>query len=94
VIGQVALKKTLSVAIYNHYKRLEHNLEESMDYNATVLSKSYGGYTKIHKGKPMNYYNQKQTSTQTVENSLEDKLTIEKSNVLLLGPTGCGKLEI
>ena len=50
VIGQDEAKKTLSVAVYNHYKRI--NSEE-------VKS--------------------------------EDGVEIQKSNVLLLGPTGCGK---
>jgi len=49
VIGQDEAKKTLSVAVYNHYKR-------------------------IYKG-----------------DSLQNDLEIEKSNVLLLGPTGSGK---
>ena len=48
VIGQEEAKKTLSVAVYNHYKRI-NNEEESND------------------------------------------VEIQKSNVLLLGPTGCGK---
>ena len=49
VIGQEKAKKVLSVAVYNHYKRINHNEE--------------------------------------VDNDVE----IQKSNVLLLGPTGCGK---
>ena len=49
VIGQDEAKKTLSVAVYNHYKRIA-NEEEN-----------------------------------------EDDVEIQKSNVLLLGPTGCGK---
>ena len=49
VIGQEEAKKTLSVAVYNHYKRISSN-----------------------EGK-------------------EDDVEIQKSNVLLLGPTGCGK---
>lgn len=49
VIGQDEAKKTLSVAVYNHYKRI--NSEEAGD----------------------------------------DEVEIQKSNVLLLGPTGCGK---
>ena len=49
VIGQNEAKKTLSVAVYNHYKRIA-NEEEN-----------------------------------------EDDVEIQKSNVLLLGPTGCGK---
>ena len=48
VIGQEEAKKTLSVAVYNHYKRI--NNEET-----------------------------------------DDDVEIQKSNVLLLGPTGCGK---
>ena len=54
VIGQEDAKKTLSVAVYNHYKRIAH--EES-----------------IQKGKD------------------KDDVEIQKSNILLLGPTGCGK---
>ena len=48
IIGQDAAKKVLSVAVYNHYKRV---------------------------------------------NSVDDKddVSLEKSNILLLGPTGCGK---
>ena len=48
VIGQENAKKTLAVAVYNHYKRI-NNEEENND------------------------------------------VEIQKSNVLLLGPTGCGK---
>lgn len=48
VIGQEEAKKTLAVAVYNHYKRI-NNEEENND------------------------------------------VEIQKSNVLLLGPTGCGK---
>ena len=48
VIGQTEAKKILSVAVYNHYKRLE------------------SGYKK-------------------------DDVELSKSNILLIGPTGCGK---
>ena len=53
VIGQNEAKKVLSVAVYNHYKRLslEGNNEKSED----------------------------------------DSVELQKSNVLLIGPTGCGK---
>jgi ATP-dependent Clp protease ATP-binding subunit ClpX len=49
VIGQEHAKKTLAVAVYNHYRRIAHNKE----------------------------------GNQEVE--------LQKSNVLLVGPTGCGK---
>ncbi|MGD8381948.1 MAG: ClpX C4-type zinc finger protein, partial [Syntrophobacterales bacterium] len=48
VIGQEKAKKILSVAVYNHYKRIESRAE------------------------------------------MED-VEIQKSNILLIGPTGCGK---
>ncbi len=48
VIGQQHAKKVLSVAVYNHYKRLESGLNV-------------------------------------------DEVELSKSNVLLIGPTGCGK---
>ena len=51
VIGQEEAKKTLSVAVYNHYKRIAHEEEVKKD----------------------------------------DDVEIQKSNILLLGPTGCGK---
>jgi ATP-dependent Clp protease ATP-binding subunit ClpX len=52
VIGQENAKKILSVAVYNHYKRINH--EEKIK-------------------------------------DKKDEVEIQKSNILLLGPTGCGK---
>ena len=49
VIGQDRAKKLLSVAVYNHYKRVNNNLEDTSD------------------------------------------LELEKSNILMVGPTGTGK---
>ena len=49
VIGQEEAKKTLAVAVYNHYKRIES------------------------------------------QTGKKDDVELQKSNVLLLGPTGCGK---
>ncbi len=68
VIGQAYAKKTLSVAVYNHYKRIL-TLEER---NA---AKGKGKKKK-----------KKQEEKPDVE--------IQKSNVLLLGPTGVGKTYI
>src|ERR671933_370214 len=49
VVGQEPAKRTLSVAVYNHYKRVQMMQAEEQD------------------------------------------LELQKSNILLLGPTGCGK---
>jgi len=51
VIGQEEAKKNLSVAVYNHYKRLKGDKKLNSD----------------------------------------DEVELTKSNILLLGPTGCGK---
>lgn len=51
IIGQDEAKKVLSVAVYNHYKKINHNIN----------SKS------------------------------KNKIELDKSNILLVGPTGCGK---
>ena len=51
IVGQDKAKRVLSVAVYNHYKRINAGLRRSAD----------------------------------------DEVEIEKSNVLLLGPTGSGK---
>jgi ATP-dependent Clp protease ATP-binding subunit ClpX len=59
VIGQDRAKKTLSVAVHNHYKRILHN-----------SSSSSGAALQM--------------------DPLGD-VEIEKSNVLLIGPTGSGK---
>jgi len=52
VVGQDLAKRKLAVAVYNHYKRLEHN-------------------AKVTKNGP--------------------EVEVQKSNVLLMGPTGTGK---
>src|SRR6056297_818231 len=52
VIGQQRAKKVLSVAVYNHYKRLENK------------GSAKGG---------------------------KDEIELAKSNILLIGPTGCGQ---
>ena len=55
VIGQEAAKRALSVAVYNHYKRV----------------RAKGAISAA--------------------DSIKDDIEIAKSNILLIGPTGCGK---
>ena len=63
VIGQESAKVALSVAVYNHYKR--------------ILTLEENG-----------------TKSKAEDNSEFDDVEIQKSNVLLLGPTGVGKTYI
>jgi len=60
VIGQDEAKKVLSVAVYNHYKRL------------SVVESNKAAATSTTKGS-------------------EELVELQKSNILLIGPTGCGK---
>ncbi|KAG8071103.1 hypothetical protein GUJ93_ZPchr0006g44748 [Zizania palustris] len=65
VIGQDRAKKVLSVAVYNHYKRIYHkSLQKGYEADS-------GGFD--------------------VEPDDDDSVELEKSNVLLMGPTGSGK---
>ncbi len=66
VIGQDAAKTALSVAVYNHYKRLLYNDRRSKLKNASRRGKAE-------------------------DIPPEDDVDIQKSNVLLIGPTGVGK---
>lgn len=70
VIGQNDAKVALSVAVYNHYKRVLHRQKKS---SAAQKEKKTGT-----------------TNSDTQRNDKQD-VEIQKSNVLLLGPTGVGK---
>ena len=70
VIGQEEAKKTLSVAVYNHYKRIL-NLSE-----------------KEKRGKKKDFA---ENSGSEKSGNDFDEVEIQKSNVLLIGPTGVGK---
>jgi ATP-dependent Clp protease ATP-binding subunit ClpX len=58
VIGQETAKKSLAVAVYNHYKRVQAGV-----VNATAAGR----------------------------HSKDDVVEVAKSNILVIGPTGCGK---
>ncbi|MDP9822337.1 ATP-dependent Clp protease ATP-binding subunit ClpX [Nocardioides massiliensis] len=55
VIGQEQAKKSLAVAVYNHYKRVQAG------------------------------------ATAAAKHSKEEQVEVAKSNILVVGPTGCGK---
>ena len=60
VIGQEHAKKVLSVAVHNHYKRLQQ-------FSAPAKVRAHGKFSEF------------------------EDVEIEKSNILLIGPTGSGK---
>ncbi|HEC24853.1 MAG TPA: ATP-dependent Clp protease ATP-binding subunit ClpX [bacterium] len=73
VIGQERAKKVLSVAVYNHYKKVKHNLSlKNAGCSDNKLSKdvNHGG-------------------ADDKNDSID--VEIQKSNILIIGPTGSGK---
>ncbi len=56
VVGQTQAKKVLSVAVYNHYRRIQYQKDHAL--------------------------------------AKRDEVELAKSNILLLGPTGCGKTHL
>ena len=61
IVGQDKAKKILSVAIYNHYKRIKSNSNDKKNKKDKKIDKK------------------------------QEEVELEKSNILLIGPTGCGK---
>jgi len=61
IIEQDKAKKILSVAVYNHYKRIKSNNNDRLDKKDKKIDKT------------------------------KEEIELEKSNILLIGPTGCGK---
>ena len=59
-MGQEDAKRTLAVAVYNHYKRIQESDNPLL-------------------------------SSRTLAASLGEQIDLGKSNILIFGPTGCGK---
>ena len=88
VIGQENAKRALSVAVYNHYKRVNMELQES----AEQLDGNNG-----HSGQTGKQAKQSvPTQTRATRRNSDPLADVEvaKSNILLLGPTGVGKTEL
>lgn len=58
IIGQDEAKRVLSVAVYNHYKRINYKID---------------------------------IANKKKDESYDDYVELDKSNILMVGPTGCGK---
>ncbi|QWD73207.1 ATP-dependent Clp protease ATP-binding subunit ClpX [Polynucleobacter sp. MG-5-Ahmo-C2] len=76
VIGQDHAKKTLAVAVYNHYKRLQYLPKPKKER----LDKD---------GKPAEVVDKKESKLPA--KAMVDGVELAKSNILLIGPTGSGK---
>ncbi len=67
VVGQEHAKKAISVAVYNHYKRVYAEAKRRLEEKAKVPSQ------------------------ENIQHPEEEDVRIEKSNILMIGPTGSGK---
>ncbi|KAB0407163.1 hypothetical protein E2I00_013514, partial [Balaenoptera physalus] len=120
VVGQSFAKKVLSVAVYNHYKRIYNNIPANVRQQAEVEKQTSltpreleirrredeYRFTKLLQiagisphGNALGASMQQQVNQQIpqekrggeVLDSSHDDIKLEKSNILLLGPTGSGK---
>ncbi|KAL1776495.1 ATP-dependent Clp protease ATP-binding subunit clpX-like, mitochondrial [Sigmodon hispidus] len=120
VVGQSFAKKVLSVAVYNHYKRICNNIPANLRQQAEVEKQTSltpreleirrqedeYRFTKLLQiagisphGNALGASMQQQVNQQMpqekqggeVLDSSHDDIKLEKSNILLLGPTGSGK---
>lgn len=118
VVGQDFAKKVLSVAVYNHYKRIHHNLPQVQTQTNIQSSDAMGRTDLLHisgightigntpgtelppkghltgagnsgSGGGAHYAHSDSGSEILDKQNYEVKL--EKSNILMLGPTGSGK---
>ncbi|CAL1296143.1 unnamed protein product [Larinioides sclopetarius] len=111
VVGQDYAKKVLSVAVYNHYKRIFNNMphSSSVTRQESSMVENTQGFTPrdllhlsgiSHSNALGVSFQQQQVNqesdTKTTRGSdildnVSHDLRLEKSNILLLGPTGSGK---
>uniref|UniRef100_A0A3Q0RTD9 Caseinolytic mitochondrial matrix peptidase chaperone subunit X n=1 Tax=Amphilophus citrinellus TaxID=61819 RepID=A0A3Q0RTD9_AMPCI len=106
VVGQSYAKKVLSVAVYNHYKRIYNNIPSGSRQQVEVEKQPSLTPRELLQiagisphGNALGASMQQQASQQApqerrggeVLDSTHTDIKLEKSNIILLGPTGSGK---
>ncbi|XP_068131085.1 ATP-dependent Clp protease ATP-binding subunit clpX-like, mitochondrial isoform X2 [Hyperolius riggenbachi] len=106
VVGQSYAKKVLAVAVYNHYKRIHNNIPVNVRQQAEVEKQSsltsrellqiagispHGNALGASMQQQVNQQMPQERRGGEVLDSNHDDIKLEKSNILLLGPTGSGK---
>ncbi|CAI5665072.1 unnamed protein product [Oreochromis niloticus] len=106
VVGQSYAKKVLAVAVYNHYKRIYNNIPSGSRQQVEVEKQPSLTPRELLQiagisphGNALGASMQQQASQQApqerrggeVLDSTHTEIKLEKSNIILLGPTGSGK---
>ncbi|XP_016964946.1 ATP-dependent Clp protease ATP-binding subunit ClpX [Drosophila biarmipes] len=104
VVGQELAKKVLAVAVYNHYKRIQHNQSQAKQQGGfslddIVKQRCESDLNDILKLAQLDISGSESTPNSTSKN--EEKpdrprcqssdIQLEKSNIMMVGPTGSGK---
>nr|CAD7394204.1 unnamed protein product [Timema cristinae] len=120
VVGQDYAKKVLSVAVYNHYKRIYNNIPQQAqvsssnrqdmavmeqgpqqsfthrDLHISGIGQSSALGVGFQSSSPPSDMENRRASNNSAGSDILDaknhELRLEKSNILLLGPTGSGEL--
>ena len=86
IIGQNRAKKVLSVAVYNHYKRIfGGSAATGRRWRESQLAQDEEGGDSVPGDE------EQSPPSHEVQSSEEEPVELAKSNVLLIGPTGSGK---
>lgn len=113
IIGQEKAKKVISVAVYNHYKRIYNNLNQSqankpqtsqsapkdgdpeMGFISNMFFSSHERFQQLKQQSIAQQERQQNEDNRLNRSQIlyTDKhdLKLDKSNILMLGPTGSGK---
>jgi ATP-dependent Clp protease ATP-binding subunit ClpX len=90
VVGQTRAKKVLSVAVYNHYKRIAKPESQRAQSRVVDGAQSVGvdgaqprAFSEVGAGDGQ--------PPDARDRAVGGDIELEKSNILLIGPTGCGK---
>ncbi|XP_067615438.1 ATP-dependent Clp protease ATP-binding subunit clpX-like, mitochondrial isoform X2 [Eurosta solidaginis] len=117
VVGQDFAKKVLAVAVYNHYKRIHHNLPQVQTQTTIQTAEAMGRTDLLHisgightigntsgtelppkgnftgagSGGGGSVHHPHSDSGSEILDKQNYEVKLEKSNILMLGPTGSGK---
>lgn len=99
VIGQDIAKKVLSTGVYQHYLRVEHNQAQNKTAQIEGNVSNSSSIINIYSSKDGYFDNNNSIYNRpiiegTTKNVDDNNIQLDKSNIILLGPSGVGKTHI